>query len=510
MQLYWIDITIFIGFIVLVVSFSMYKSRREEDSEDYFLAGRGLKWYLIGFSIVAANISTEQFVGMSGQGAGKVGLAVSGYQLVGAVTIVFVALFFLPRFLRAGIYTLPEYLEYRYNPAARGLMAFYTLLIYVGVTTAAVLYSGALTLHTIFDVDLILAVWLIGVIAAIYTTWGGLRAVAYADLFQGSGLLLGGLLTMILGLIAVGGVSSFLSANTERLHMALPADHPEIPWTALLIGLWIPNFYYCGLNQFIVQRTLAAKSLREGQLGIIFAAFLWLLVPFAIVVPGIISVQLYGDQLATPDKAYPMLIRNLMPAGLRGLIFAALAGAVISSLASMLNSASTIFTIDLYKRHWRKTASQTSLVLVGRVMTLVFVIVSCIIAPQLGNPRFQGIFHYIQEFQGYISPGILAAFVFGFIVKKAPASAGVIALILTVPVYGFLQWQYAEIAFLNRMAITFVVVIVAMIIETWRNPLPRAVEMPANIDFDMRPAPSVVWLGSGVILAVILFYIIFW
>ena len=510
MQLNWIDISVFICFIALVVAFSMYKSRKEENSEDYFLAGRGLKWYLIGFSIVAANISTEQFVGMSGQSAGNVGLAVSGYQLLGAVTIVFVAIFFLPRFLRSGIYTLPEYLEYRYNSAARSLMAFYTMAVYVGVTITAVLYSGGLTLHTIFDIDITGAIWLIGIIAAIYTTWGGLRAVAYADLFQGSGLIIGGLLIMILGFVAVGGVSSFFTENTDRLHMVLPHDHPEIPWTALLIGLWIPNFYYCGLNQFIVQRTLAAKSLREGQLGIIFAASLWLLVPFIIVFPGIMAVQLYGDQLATADKAYPMLIRNLVPSGLRGFIFAALAGAVISSLASMLNSASTIFTMDLYQRHWRKGGSQKSLVSIGRVMTLIFVIIGCVIAPQLANPKFKGIFNYIQEFQGYISPGILAAFVFGFVVKKAPSLAGVLALLLTVPIYGFLQWQYSEIAFLNRMAITFIIVIITMAVVTWKNPLPRAVEMPINKDYDMRPTPAVMWLGGAVIVAVIVFYIIFW
>ena len=510
MDLNWFDIFIFLVFILTVVGFSMYKSRREENSEDYFLAGRGLKWYLIGFSIVAANISTEQFVGMSGQGAGNVGLAVSGYQLLGAVTIVFVALFFLPRFLRSGIYTMPEYLEYRYNSTARGLMAFYTMVIYVGVTITAVLYSGGLTLHTIFEMDMIKAVWLIGIIAALYTTWGGLKAVAYADLFQGSGLLIGGLLTLVLGFIAVGGPASFFEANADRLHMVLPADHPEIPWTALLIGLWIPNFYYCGLNQFIVQRTLAAQSLRQGQLGIIFAASLWLLVPFAIVIPGIMAVQLYGTELATPDKAYPMLIRKLVPAGLRGFIFAALAGAVISSLASMLNSASTIFTMDLYKRYWKKDAPQKSLVRIGRVMTIVFVIVGCFIAPQLANPKFKGIFHYIQEFQGYISPGILAAFVFGFIVKRAPASAGVAALLLTVPVYGFLQWQYSEIAFLNRMAITFAIIILVMALISFINPLKTSKEMPVQENFDMRPAPSVVWLGSAVIVAVIIFYIIFW
>jgi len=339
---------------------------QEKTSEDYFLASRGLKWWLIGFSIVAANISTEQLVGMSGQGAGNVGLAVSGYQLLGVVTIVFVAFFFLPRFLRAGIYTMPEYLEYRYNSAARGIMAFYMIVIYVAVTITAVLYSGGLTLHTIFDLNLVKAVWLIGVIAAIYTTWGGLKAVAWADLFQGSALILGGLVTMVLGFIAVGGISSFFKANADRLHMVLPSDHPEIPWTALVIGLWIPNFYYCGLNQFIVQRTLAAKTLRQGQLGIIFAAALWLIVPFAIVFPGIMAVQLYGDKLSTPDQAYPMLIRNLIPAGLRGFMFAAICGAVMSSLASMLNSASTIFTMDLYKRRFNKDASQKTLVTMGR------------------------------------------------------------------------------------------------------------------------------------------------
>lgn len=509
MQLSYFDIAVFLLFIVAVVGFSMFKSRREEGSEDYFLAGRRLKWYLIGLSIVAANISTEQFVGMSGQSAGNVGLAVSGYQLLGAVTIVFVALFFLPRFLRAGIYTMPEYLEYRYSPSARAIMAFYMMVIYVCVTITAVIYSGALTLHTIFDMDLVKATWLIGFIAALYTTWGGLKAVVWADLFQGSALLVGGLLTMILGFKVIG-VGTFFEANADRLHMILPRDHPEIPWTALVIGLWIPNFYYCGLNQFIVQRTLAAKTLRQGQLGIIFAAALWLIVPFAIVMPGIMAVHLYGDQLATPDQAYPTLIRNLVPAGLRGFIFAALAGAVISSLASMLNSASTIFTMDLYRRHLNKDASQKSLVLIGRILTLVFVVIGCIIAPRLADERFQGVFHYIQEFQGYISPGILAAFVFGFVVRRVPAVAGNAALILTVPIYGFLQWKFNDIAFLNRMAITFIAVLIVMGILTLIKPLAEPKEMPVRDEIELKTSRLVLILGGLVILSVIAFYIIFW
>jgi len=528
MQSSFFDISVFLAFIGLVVVFSMFKSRREKNSEDYFLASRGLKWWLIGFSIVAANISTEQFVGMAGQGAGNVGLAVSGYQLLGAITIVFVAIFFLPKFLSAGIYTMPEYLEYRYNTTARGIMAFYMMVIYVAVTITAVLYSGGLTLHTIFDMNLTAAVCLIGAVAALYTTWGGLKAVAWADLFQGSGLLVGGIITMVLGFIAIGGLGQadqtsagvittfangiklFGRENADRLHMVLPADHPEIPWTALVIGLWIPNFYYCGLNQFIVQRTLAAKTLRQGQLGIIFAAGLWLIVPFAIVLPGIMAVQLYGDQLSAADQAYPMLIRNLIPAGLRGFIFAALSGAVISSLASMLNSASTIFTMDLYKRHWYRDASQRMLVRIGRIMTVLFVIIGCLIAPQLGDPRFKGIFHYIQEFQGYISPGILAAFVFGFIFKRAPASAGVTALLLCVPVYGFLQWQFGEVAFLNRMAITFGVIILVMLFILYFKPLAEPKVMPKKEGLDMRTSPLVLWLGGVVIAGVILFYIIFW
>jgi SSS family solute:Na+ symporter len=264
------------------------------------------------------------------------------------------------------------------------------------------------------------------------------------------------------------------------------------------------------LNQFIVQRTLAAKTLEHGQLGIIFAAGMWLLVPFAIVFPGIMSFQLYGDTFTTADQAYPTLIRNLIPLGLRGFIFAALSGAVISSLASMLNSAATIFTIDLYKGFWKKDASEKQLITLGRVMTIVFVLAGCLIAPHLNDPRFGGVFKYIQEFQGYISPGILAAFVFGFVVKKAPPSAGVTALLLCVPVYGFLQWQFGEIAFLNRMAITFIIVIAAMAVLTKINPLHKPLGMPKKNDYSLKPSRRVIYLAVLIICGVLSLYAIYW
>jgi len=511
MDLSWLDIGVFLGFIGFVVGTSLYKSRKKATHEDYFLAGRNLGWYLIGFSLIASNISTEQIVGQSGQGAGAVGLAVASYEWVAAITLVVVALFFLPKFLRSGIYTIPEFLEHRYGPLPRAIMAFYTMIVYIGVTISAVLYSGGLTLHTIFGINLTSAVWIIGVLAAFYTTIGGLKAVVWADLIQGSALLIGGAVTLFLGLAAVGGIKPFLAANADKLHMILPAEHPEIPWTALIIGIWIPNLYYWGLNQYISQRTLGARSLRQGQLGIVFAAGLKLLIPFIIVIPGIIALQLYGGQLATSDQAYPLLIKNLIPVGLRGFMFAAIFGAIMSTLDSMLNSASTIFTMDLYRRHWKKEASSSALIRIGRIMTVCFVVVGCLIAPLLGDPKLQGIFHYIQDFQGFISPGILAAFAFGLIFRRAPASAAVAALVLNVPVYGILHLRcFDHIVFLNKMAITFGVLILAMGALTLWRPLREPKSLPARSGIDMRSSSVVLWLGLGVILMTVGLYVLFW
>jgi SSS family solute:Na+ symporter len=512
MNLSWIDITTILVFVSFVVGLSLYKSRqKKETSEDYFLASRNLMWYLIGFSLIASNISSEQFVGMSGQAAGHVGMAVASYEWIAAITLVIVALFFLPKFLKSGIFTIPEFLEHRYSPLPRAVMAFYTVIVYVAVTIAAVLYSGGLTLQTIFGIDLTTAVWIIAFVAALYTTIGGLRAVVWADLITGSALITGGIVTLILGFIAVGGFGQFFQANADRLHMILPANHIEIPWTALIVGIWIPNFYYWGLNQYIMQRTLGAKSLRQGQLGVILAAGIKLLIPFIVVFPGIMALQLFGSQMGTADQAYPLLIKNLIPVGLKGFIFAALFGAVMGSLDSMLNSASTIFTMDIFKRHIKKEASPKTLITFGRLMTILFVLIGCLIAPQLGNPKFQGIFHYIQDFQGYISPGILAAFVFGLIVKRAPSSAAVTALLLNVPVYGLLHLKrFDNIVFLNKMALTFGILIAAMAVITLIKPLQAPKILPRIGEIDLKPAPAALWLGLSIIVLTVILYIIFW
>jgi SSS family solute:Na+ symporter len=529
MELGLLDIAVFVAFFSIVIGVSMYKSRKEETSEDFFLAGRGLFWPLIGLSLIAANISTEHFVGMAGQGAGVAGMAVASYEWIAAIVLVFVAFFFLPRFLRAGIYTMPEYLEYRYNATARAIMAIITMFIYVLVTISMVIYTGGLALQTLFgDLEnprhLLYGILTISSIAALYTIWGGLKAVAWADLFQGSALIIGGAITMFLGFKAIG-VREFFTHNADRLHMILHRKHPVLPWTALVVGLWIPNFYYWGLNQYITQRTLAAKTLRQGQVGVIFAAFLKLTIPFIIIFPGIMSLQLYGDKMvgkSGTDAAYPLLIRYLVGPGVRAFIFAAISGAVISSLASMLNSASTIFTMDIFKRHIKKDAGQKMLVWTGRISTLVFVLIGGRVAIALsGFPT--GIFTYIQEFQGFISPGVLAAFVFGFIFKRAPGSAGVAALIVNPIIYGLLLVFFStyevfdklgttitQLAFLNRMAVSFGVVLAVMIILTIAKPLSEPKALPVREEFDMKPAPSVLWLGVLVIVVTLTLYVIFW
>ena len=383
-----------------------------------------------------------------------------------------------------------------------------------------------------------------------------------------------------------------MEQNADQLHMILPHDHPTLPWTGVLAGMWIPIVYYCGLNQFIVQRTLAAKSLRQGQLGIILAAALWLLVPFAIVIPGIGAKRLYRQELAaeadkenaqvlaayeqgrprqaseakTPhllvlrmdgqwrdrhpekaaeierhnaqtqawaasnglavseknlvgykfDAAYPILIRQLISPGVRGLMFAAIAGAVISSLASMLNSASTIGTMDLYRRLLAPEASQRRLVVMGRIMTILFVVIGCLLAPALGHPRFKGIFNFIQEFQGYISPGIVAAFLVGFLVKRAPASAGVVALLASAPIYGLLHYlcgnhagAFVEVHFLIRMLVTFAAVSGLMVLIRIWMPLAEPKTIPVAKDLDTTPSPVALVLGVLVIAGVAVLFVVF-
>jgi SSS family solute:Na+ symporter len=423
----------------------------------------------------------------------------------------------------------------------------------VGVPTASVIYSGAKVICVFFEGQSLLGLdlssitvgcWIIGVLAAVYVFVGGLKACAWADLIQGAALILGGAILAYLAVNALatadpsklaetardpsvtaeqiasqGGIERFWTLNKAplpegKLHMVRPADDPEIPWTALMIGLWIPNFFYWGLNQYITQRTLGSKSLAEGQKGVVFAAFLKLIIPFIVVIPGILAYNLYTDDVTGDyDAAFPVLLKNLLTpgSGVLGFVLAAIFGAVVSSLASMLNSASTIFTMDIYNK-LKKDASQTELVRVGRICTVVFVLIALLIAPQLGSPRFGGIFTFIQEFQGFISPGILAIFIFGLLVHRAPRSVGTVGLLLNPVLYGILKFlpQTSGISFLNRMAICFGIVLAVLTVMTLMNPLKKPVTLPVNENMDLTESKTAKFFGGIVIVCMVSLYVIFY
>ncbi len=509
MNLGFIDYSAFILFNLFVISVSLYASRKEEHSEDYFLAGKSLMWWAIGLSLVASNISTEHFVGMAGRGY-EIGLAIASYEWMAAITLVIVAIFFLPKFLSLGIYTIPEFLEHRYGPIPRTFMAVFTLMAYILVALAAILYSGALALNTIFGINLYIGIWAIGIIAGIYTVYGGLKAVVWSDIIQGSALILGGLLVTLLGLKAIGGWDRFYELSHDKLHTVLPWNHPEMPWVAVFVGgLWIPNIFYWGLNQFITQRTLGAKSLAEGQKGILFAAALKLFIPFIIVIPGIMAYHLYGDIIAKGDQAYPVMITKLLPAGFRGIMLAALFGAVMSSLDSVLNSSSTIFTMDIYRRYINKNATSHHLVTIGRLTTAILVIVGCLYAPMIA--QFESVFQYIQMIWGFISPGIVASFIVGLISKRTPSIGATGAMILGIPLYGSLLYFLPDMAFLHHMFITFTIIVIYMIIMTYVKPMEKPNALPkVNENFDLTPSPLVRTGAVAIIIATSLLYVIFY
>lgn len=575
-----LEVILFIGAVVGVITIGIWKSRDEDTSgeqgaSDYFLAGRGLTWWLVGFSLIAANISTEQFVGMSGSSANWLGMAIASYEWMAAVTLVFVAFWFLPKFLKAGLYTIPEFLQYRFDGVARLSMAIPAIVTLVFVTTSSVIFSGAKFVSEYYNTvpvlnSLTAMCWLIAIFAAVYVFVGGLKACAWTDLVWGSALIVGGAIVMYMAfsvlsekpaeeliltkvanstatvadLETASAWERFMLLNDGvegeavalegpngtggKVHMVRPKTDSDIPWTALLIGLWIPNFFYWGLNQYIVQRTLGSKSLAEGQKGIVFAAALKLLIPFLVVIPGILAYNLFSGDLLNAatgeydyDRAFPVLVRNLIKPYpmISWFVLAALCGAVISSLASMLNSASTIATMDLYAK-FSGEKNPAKLVKIGRGFVVIFVLLAALVAPALDN--FTSIFAYIQEFQGFISPGILAVFIFGFFSPRTPRYFGAVGIGLNVISYGAFKWLigpwivtngwwYAEqIAFLDRMAICFFIVLLAGVILTLAKPMEKPVEMPVNDVIVLESSKGAQICGALVVVATIALYAIFW
>jgi SSS family solute:Na+ symporter len=472
-----VDIVIFAGYCFLVVFLGLFVSRRKkgmvDTSSDYFLASRSLPWWAVGSSLIASNISAEQFIGMSGSGY-AIGLGIATYEWIGALGLLIVAKFFLPIFLKTKIYTMPQFLEIRFDHHVRTSLAVFWLLVYVFVNLTSVLYLGALVMVNVMGVELWQAVLGLALFSALYSVYGGLKAVAWTDVMQVTFLVAGGLITTFVVLSEIGegrgilaGFAKMVELAPEKFDMILSKDHPMYTYLpglgVILGGIWMANLYYFGCNQYIIQRALAARSIREAQRGVAFAGFLKLLLPLLVVIPGIAAFVLNAD-IARSDDAYPWLLSNFIGPGLKGLVFAALIAAIVSSLSSMTNSSSTIFTIDLYQPLIRKGASEKELVRTGRITSLVVLAIAVLIAPLLRN--LDQAFQFIQDFTGYITPGVVAIFLAGLFWKRATTQAALSVAILTIPLSLLFDLFLPLMPFMNRVGYCFLILSGILILWT--------------------------------------------
>lgn len=523
MGLSTIDIAIFVLYIVGIIAVGLWVSSRkkaaEKTSEDYFLAGKTLTWWAVGASLIASNISAEQFIGMSGSGF-EVGIGIASYELMSALTLVIIAKFFLPIFIKKKIYTMPQFLELRYNKSVKTILAIFWLVVYVFVNLTSVLYLGALSLNVISGVSIMWGIVGLALFSAVYSLYGGLMAIAWTDVIQVVVLIFGGLVTTYIAVDAVGGetglfngFSALFDAAPEKFDLILSKDNPHyqsLPGISILVGgLWVANLFYWGCNQYITQRALAAKSLKEAQSGMIFAGFLKILMPVIVVVPGVAAYVLASDSIGKPDEAYPWLLSNL-PVGIKGLAFAALIAAIVSSLSSMLNSFSTIFTMDIYKTYINKEAPEGKLIYVGRVSAIIALVVAVVTAkPLLGN--LSQAFIYIQEYTGYVSPGFLAIFMLGLFWKKTTRNAALVSAIGTVPLSAAISAFLPQIPFLDRMGIVFLVLAFVMVVISSAESKSKTPEGAITYEKELFNTSPQFNIAAGVIcvlLAVI--YTVFW
>lgn len=555
------DLGVFVVYALVILGIGFFVSRNKKgegkSAEDYFLAGKSLPWWAIGASLIAANISAEQFIGMSGSGF-ALGLAIASYEWMAAITLLVVGKFFLPVFIKQGLYTIPEFIEKRFSSNLKTILAIFWLALFIFVNLTTVLYLGGKALDTIVGTGngdiMVNAIIGLGLFAAAYSLWGGLAAVAWTDVVQVLILIIGGLAMTYFALDAVPGAEGVLDGlkkvyNTapERFTMILQKGEIitpngrdawwDLPGIAVLVGgIWVANLYYWGFNQYIIQRTLAAKSLKEGQKGIAFAAFLKMIIPIIVVLPGMIAYvmnlgpdgaldmnALAGEGFLTEggsvvnDNAAPWLIKNYIPVGLKGLILAALAAAIVSSLASMLNSTSTIFTMDIYKAILKKDANDQDMVKVGRLTGLVALVIAMFLAPKLGS--LGQVFQFIQEYTGVVSPGILAVFLTGLFYKKATNNAAIWGVLLSIPIalyfkVGPNEWStsafFVVLPFMHQMMITAIASILIIILISaieGNQDNPKAIAIGKGY-FHTPPAFNV---GATIVLIIAAFlYAYFW
>ncbi|GJI99924.1 transporter [Duganella rhizosphaerae] len=552
-----IDVTVFLFYFVLVAGYGIWVYRRKQAgsgsaSHDYFLAEGSLTWWAIGASLIASNISAEQFIGMSGSGF-RIGMAIAVYELMAAATLVIVAVFFMPVYLKNRIYTMPQFLEQRYGKAVATTMALFWLGLYVVVNLTSILYLGALAISSLSGIALLPCMLFLAVFAAVITL-GGMKVIGYTDVVQVTCLVVGGLVTTWLALDmvaalahkqgALSGLSELYNHTRDHFDMVLARDNPnymDLPGLSVLLGgMWIVNLNYWGCNQYITQRALGA-DLPTARKGLLFAAFLKLLMPVIVVLPGIAAYALdksgaLGDAMkvggeVNPDRAYPILL-GLLPSGLKGIAFAALTAAVVASLAGKANSIATIFTLDIYKKAFNKQASEQRMVWIGRVSVVVAMVLAVLIAPMLGIDK-KGGFQYIQEYTGFVSPGILAMFLLGFFWKKTTAGAAMFAtlgglvgsiVLKFLPTMMDLSFLAStgfskangsgvyEIPFLDRMFIVFWFVVAGMVVISKMAGVKRdSLSKHMHIDTSMFRVDGAFAFGSALIaVALTTIYSLWW
>jgi SSS family solute:Na+ symporter len=554
-SLHLFDYAVFLIYFFIVAGYGYYiyqkKKKATTDSKDFFLAEGSLTWWAIGASLIASNISAEQFIGMSGSGF-AMGLAISTYEWMAAATLLVVAIFFLPIYLKNKIYTMPQFLQQRYNQTVSTIMAVFWLLLYIVVNLTSILYLGALAINTISGINFYLCMVLLAVFA-IFITLGGMKVIGYTDVIQVFFLILGGLATTYLALTLVAdhfgqsGVINGFKLMTEHskdhFHMILKKDDPhylDLPGLSILVGgMWIVNLNYWGCNQYITQRALGA-DLKTARNGLLFAGFLKMLMPLIVVLPGIAAFVLHqqgmfqtemvkGGEL-NPDNAYPVLL-NLLPIGLKGLAFAALTAAVVASLAGKANSIATIFSLDIYKKIFNKEADEKKVVNVGRTVVIVSLLIAIVISNFLGIDK-KGGFQFIQEYTGFVSPGVFAMFTMGFFWKRTNSNAalfGMIAgfalsiLLKFIPMWVDLSGLYSmglavpnakgiyEIPFIDRMAIVFAICVVGMVIISLADPKSKNNPKGLEIDASMFKTSTGFAVGALIICGLLAaLYTLFW
>jgi SSS family solute:Na+ symporter len=547
----FVDYLVFTAYAVLILGVGLWVSREKDghqkNAEDYFLASKSLPWWAIGSSLIAANISAEQFIGMSGSGF-ALGLAIASYEWMAAFTLIIVGKYFLPIFIEKGIYTIPEFVEKRFSTNLKTILAIFWIALYVFVNLTTVLYLGGLAIEAILGIDMMYAIVGLALFAAAYSLYGGLSAVAWTDVIQVIFLVLGGLVTTYIALNTVSdgagvweGMKTVYHAAPDRFVMILEESNPEymnLPGIGVLVGgLWVANIYYWGFNQYIIQRTLAAKSLGEAQKGILLAAFLKMLIPFIVVIPGIAAYVMVNDPtimarlgtaaadnmpcIGAADKAYPWLL-HFLPAGFKGLAFAALAAAIVSSLASMLNSSSTIFTMDIYKQYIDKNANDKKTVNVGRISGAIALLIAVIMAPLLGG--IDQAFQFIQEYTGVVSPGILAVFILGLFWKKTTNKAAIWGALASIPIAMFfkvgpkswavgsgLESVFPTLPWMDQMGYTailtmFLIVAISLIQNKGNNDA-RGIPLTKEL-FKTSPLFNICSFALMIVLVVV--YAVFW